>query len=365
MAEKQAMQYKDSSIVDDAIGSAADAKNSINPCLLPFEKDNRVIVERRKAKTNPKYGEIPEKRSTQRLLDFGIININKPAGPTSHQVSAYVQKILGIKKSGHSGTLDPKVTGVLAVAIGKGTRIVQALLPAGKEYVCIMHVHKNTSHNKIKKVMSKFVGKIKQLPPIKSSVKRQERYRKIYYIEVIEMIDQDVLFRVGCQAGTYIRKLCHDIGQELGCGAHMAELIRTKAGPFKFDDMFTMQDLTDAMHYYKENNNDMMLRKVILPIESAVKHLAKVYILDSAIDSLTHGMNLKVPGIAKVESDIQVDDMVAIMSLKDELVAIGKTLMITRQMLKEEKGIAVDIQKVFMDPGLYPKMEKVPEKTDK
>jgi len=325
---------------------------------LPFEKIKRELLIRKESKTDPRFGKKPEERTVEELLDFGIININKPKGPTSHQVSAYVQKILGINKSGHSGTLDPKVTGVLPVAIGKGTRLVQALLPAGKEYVCIMHLHHEVDKNKIKDTITQFVGKIKQLPPIRSAVKRQERIRKIYYIKVLDIIDKDVLFIVGCQAGTYIRKLCHDIGKKLGVGAHMAELIRTKAGPFKEAEMKTLQDLADAFWYYKNEKNEKLIKKLIQPVESAVEHLPKIYVIDTSVNSICHGANLKVPGISSVESEIQVDEMVAIMTLKHEVVAIGKALMKSKKMIHDEKGMAVTTEQVYMQPGTYPKIDK-------
>ena len=327
---------------------------------LPFEKIKRELFERKKVKTDPKFGSEPDDRPVDQLLNFGIININKPKGPTSHQVSAYVQKILGLKKSGHSGTLDPKVTGVLPVAIGRGTRIVQTLLTAGKEYVCIMHLHKDVPKESIKKVMKKFVGRIKQLPPLRSSVKRQERYRKIYYINILEIIDKDVLFVVGCQAGTYIRKLCHDIGKELKVGAHMAELIRTKAGPFNDSSLVTLQDVADALWYYKNEQNEKFIRLCIKPIEAATGHLPKVYVMDTTVDTLCHGADLKVPGITAVESDIQLDETVAIMTLKEELVAIGTAKMISVDMAKKEKGVAATTDKVFMLPGTYPKIQKAP-----
>ncbi len=323
---------------------------------LPFERIKRTILERKKAKTTPSYGKDPAKRTVEELIDYGIININKPKGPTSHQVSAYVKEILGINKCGHTGTLDPNVTGVLPVATGRGTRIVQALLGAGKEYVCIMHLHKELDEKVVKDGMMSFVGKIKQLPPIKSAVKRQERYRKIYYIHIYEVDGKDVLFKVGCQAGTYIRKLCHDMGVKLGCGAHMAELIRTKAGPFKDDEMCTIQDVRDALHYYKEEKNEKFIRHILRPIEEGVRHLPKIWVLDSTVESLCHGQNLAVPGISKVETDIQVGEMVAIMTLKDELVALGTTKMISKDMQKLEKGIAVITEKVFMEPKTYPKI---------
>ncbi|MFH1439697.1 MAG: PUA domain-containing protein [Candidatus Woesearchaeota archaeon] len=177
---------------------------------LPFEEIKRDILVRNLVKTDPKYGISPEKRTTEELLNYGVINVDKPPGPTSHQVSAYVQQALKIKKSGHSGTLDPKVTGVLPTAIGRATKVVQALLHAGKEYIGIMHLHASVDLETINKTLEKFKGKIKQLPPIKSSVKRQWRFRNVYYFDVIEISDdnKDILFRLGCEAGTYVRKLC-------------------------------------------------------------------------------------------------------------------------------------------------------------
>ncbi|MBW3003540.1 RNA-guided pseudouridylation complex pseudouridine synthase subunit Cbf5, partial [Candidatus Woesearchaeota archaeon] len=248
--------------------------------LLPFERIERTVFVRQKAETSPRFGKNPEERTTEELLDFSVINIDKPKGPTSHQVSAYVKKMLDTNKSGHSGTLDPKVTGVLPVAIGKATRVVQALLPAGKEYIAVMHLHKDVDETVLRKTITEhFIGKIKQLPPIKSAVKRQMRFRKIYYIEILEVIEKDVLMRIGCQAGTYIRKLLHDIGQKLGVGAHMSELRRTKAGPFNESTLTTLTDLQDSYWFYKNEGKDKWLRQMLQPIENAVKHLPKVWVL--------------------------------------------------------------------------------------
>ena len=325
--------------------------------LLPFESEKREIVVRREAEPGA-FGADPNARPIAELLVNSVICIDKPEGPTSHQVSAYVQKILGVKKGGHSGTLDPGVTGVLAVAIGKATRVVQAMQPAGKEYICLMHLHKEVSEEQIREVMKGFVGKIRQLPPIKSAVKRQWRYRKIYYIDIVDIKGQDVLFYVGCQAGTYIRKLCHDIGQKLECGAHMAELRRTKAGSFNEDAIWTLQDLTDAYHYYTKEGNEKFLRTILQPVERGVDHLAKVYVLDTTVDTLCHGASLGVPGIAKVDSGIQVDDMVAIMTLKGELIGLGKARLTSQEMISAPSGYAVSPDAIFMAPGTYPKVQK-------
>jgi H/ACA ribonucleoprotein complex subunit 4 len=326
---------------------------------LPFETKDREILVKKEAKPSSKFGKKPEDRTAEELLEYGIVNIDKPSGPSSHQVSAYVQQILNIKKSGHSGTLDPRVTGILAVSLGRATRVSESLLTAGKEYICLMRLHSKLPEEEIIKGINSFVGKIKQLPPVKSAVKRRSRYRTIYYIDIHEINGKDVLFTVGCQAGTYIRKLCHDIGLRLNTGANMFELRRTKVGPFKEETICTLQDLKDAFHYYTEEKNDSYLKKLIQPIENAIEHLPKIWVLDTTVDTICHGASLKVPGIASLESGIEPDLKVAILSLKGELVAVGTSKMATKKILEEERGIAVKCEQVFMAPKTYPKIEKL------
>ena len=304
---------------------------------FPWMKERKVLV-KKEASSNPNYGRKPEERSTEQLLYYGIVNIDKPSGPSSHQVSAYVKQILHLNKTGHSGTLDPKVTGVLPVALGKGTRIVQSLLTAGKEYVCLMQVHADVEEKKLRSVIDSFVGVIDQLPPVRSAVKRQERKRTIYYIDIIDIVDREVLFRIGCQAGTYIRKLCSDIGKKLGFGAHMAELRRTRAGPFDESTICTLQELTDAYHYYKEKNDDKELRRLVMPIEAGTRHLAKVWVLDSTVDTLCHGAFLNIPGISKIEEGISPGDRVAALTLKSELISVGIAQMHSEDAIKKDKG---------------------------
>jgi len=295
------------------------------------------------------FGKSPKKRTTEELVNYGIVNIDKPKGPTSHQTSDFVKKILKIKKAGHSGTLDPQVTGVQPIGLGRATRITQFLLTAPKEYVCLMHLHQEVEEDQLKETVQKFIGKIKQLPPIKSAVKRVERVREIYEFEIIEIKKQDVLFRVKCQAGTYVRKICHDLGQELKVGAHMAELRRTQAGPFtEKDNLVTLNDLENAFHFYKEEGNDKFLRYCIQPIENAIKHVSKCWILDSTITSLSHGRDLAIPGISKLEN-FRKNEIVAILTLKGELVAIGEALMSAVEINTKSKGLAVKVKKVFME----------------
>jgi len=316
------------------------------------------LITKKVSKTNSKFGEDPENRTIQRLIDFGVVNVDKPEGPTSHQISDFVQKILDISKSGHGGSLDPGVTGVLPVALGKATRVVQTWLKAPKEYICVMHLHKEVEEDELREMLSSFVGVIKQIPPLKSSVKRVERERNIYYIKIMEIDKQDVLFLVGCEAGTYIRKLCHDIGKKLKIGAHMANLRRTRAGPFDESTLVTLHDLKDAYYYYKEKKNEKFLRACIQPVEHGVTHLPKIWVHDSTVDSLCHGAELSVPGISKLNQGIFKGDLIAVMTLKDELVCLSQARMNSEKIKKKAKGFAAKTQKVFMEPGMYPKYKK-------
>jgi len=309
------------------------------------------------AETDPAYGCPPYKRPIEEHISMGVINLDKPPGPTSHQVDSWVRRLLNVKKVGHGGTLDPKVTGILPLGIEKATRVLQLLLEADKEYVCIMKLHKPVEESKLEKVFKEFQGKIFQTPPMKAAVKRQLRVRKIYYVKILEVDGRDVLFRIGCEAGTYIRKYCHDIGEALGTGAHMLELRRTKVGPFLEDEtLITLHDLTDAYHFWVEDGDESFLRKCIQPMEFAVSHLPKIIIRDSAVDAICHGADLAANGIIGLDDNIKKGNTVVLMTLKNELVAAGESMCSSFQILDAEKGIVVDTQKVFMERGTYPKL---------
>ena len=296
------------------------------------------------------FGKPPAERTAEELVQYGIVNLDKPKGPTSHQTSDYVKKLLNLDKAGHSGTLDPAVTGVQPIALGKATRITQFLLTAPKEYVCLMHLHQEVAEETIREAIKKFMGKIRQTPPVKSAVKRVERTREIYELEIIEIKGKDVLFRVKCQAGTYIRVLCHKIGEELGTGAHMAELRRTQAGPFtEQDNLVTLNDLQDAYHYHTEEHNPKFLLHCIHPIEKALKYIQKCWILDTTLKSVSHGRDVAIPGISKLEN-FRKGEPVAVMTLKEELVAIGEAVMSGVEINTQQKGIAIKVQKVFIEP---------------
>jgi H/ACA ribonucleoprotein complex subunit 4 len=321
---------------------------------LPSETE-RTLVRKSGAWTNPSYGCYPEKRPILEYVEKGVVNVDKPSGPTSHEVAAWVKDILGVNTAGHAGSLDPKVTGLLPILLGKATKAVPAIRLSGKEYVCLLRLHHEMPPKIIRKVCEEFTGPIYQMPPIKSAVKRALRIRTIYYLEVIEIEGSSVLFRVGCEAGTYIRKLCHDIGLALGCGGHMQELRRTKAGPFTEKTLVTLQDLKDAYVFWKEDGDESEIRRVIRPMESAVSHLPKILLRDSAVDAICSGASLAIPGIASLDSNLTKGDLIALFTLKGELVALAKAEISTEEILKASVGLAATPIRVMMEVGTYPK----------
>lgn len=300
-----------------------------------------------------------ESRSTVNgLLDLGVINLDKPQGPTSHQVSAWVKKILDVEKAGHGGTLDPRVTGVLPVALNRATKALSALLYGDKEYVGVLHLHQDVPEERTRSVLRDFVGEIFQVPPVRAAVKRQRRTRRIYELEPIEFEGRNVLFRVRCEAGTYIRTLCVDIGEALGVGAHLVDLRRTRSAGFTEEKSVTLQDVLDAFVYWKEKGDGSLLAETIQPMESLLSHLARVTIKDSAVDALCHGADLAVPGISRLDTAFGSGDVVAVFTQKGEGVALGRATLKSSETVEKDQGIAVRVQRVFMSPGTYPKMWK-------
>ncbi|MFX1450056.1 MAG: RNA-guided pseudouridylation complex pseudouridine synthase subunit Cbf5 [Promethearchaeota archaeon] len=313
------------------------------------------LIKSKEPSTDPKFGCIPEKREINDYLKKGFIVLDKPAGPSSHEVAAWVKKILNLKKTGHCGTLDPKVTGILPMALEDSTKIIQAFIKSNKEYVCIMKIHKSVDEDKIRKVCNEFKGPIYQKPPLRSSVRRNLRIRHIYYFDILEMEDSRVLFRIGCESGTYIRKICFDIGEILGVGAHMQELRRTGHGNLKEDEhLVTLHDVMDAYHFWKEEKDESYLRKIILPMENVIDFLPKIIIRDSAIDAICHGADLAAPGIVKLSPAIKINSLVGIFSLKNELIALATAKKTSKQILETEHGIVCTTERVIMEAGTYP-----------
>jgi len=232
---------------------------------------------------------LKEKKSTEELLEFGIVNIDKPSGPTSFDISDYIRKKLELRKTSHFGTLDPKVTGVLPIALNRACKLTGFFLGEDKEYVGVMRIHKDISLEEIEKAIEKeFIGKITQLPPVKSRVKRQERQREIKNFKILEKDGQNILFQVECEGGTYIRKLIHDLGSALKVRAHMLELRRTRAGIFEEENSVNLYDFEKIAESYKSGDEDP-LRKIIIPGEIVSELYSVVQIKKEFADKILHG----------------------------------------------------------------------------
>ncbi len=300
------------------------------------------------------YGKYPGARNVDELISNGIIVLDKWRGPTSHDVTATIKKILNVKKIGHGGTLDPMVSGVLLVTLDNSCKVIPALQKLDKEYVGIMHMHKEVDYETLKASINKFIGDIEQIPPVRSAVARKKRIRKIYSIDILDIKNKDILLNIKCEAGTYIRKLIDDIGRLIG-GAHMSELRRIKAGRFDESMAVKAQDLMDGYVFWKENK-DEIIKEYILPVEAAIEHLKKIIVKDSAVYSIASGSPLYTGGISKIEKGIKIGDMVAILTLKGELIALAKSNMASEEMAKK-KGLAAKTDRVIMQAGIYPKMK--------
>lgn len=307
--------------------------------------------------TNESYGCIPDERPIEMYIKNGVIVLDKPLGPTSHEVVSWIKKILNIKKAGHGGTLDPRVTGVLPILLENSTKAGDVLLGENKEYICLMKLHDSISSKKVVEVCSQFQGKIYQRPPLKSAVKRRLRIREIFYLDILEIEGKDILIKVGCEAGTYIRKLVYDIGEVIGCGAHMAQLRRTKSGSFSEGNrLTTLQDVADAYTFLKENGDETWIRNIVIPLEKAFSDIPKIIVKDSAVDAICHGANLMAPGVVSLDENIKEQKKTAIFTLKGEVLALGDALLSSEEILRAKSGVVVDTKKVFMSPGVYPKM---------
>jgi len=316
---------------------------------------------RSEEETDEKFGKRPEERTIEEAIPLSVVIVDKHGGPTSHQVTAWTREIFGVKKAGHTGTLDPAVTGVLPIALGSSVKTMPLLVGLEKEYVGAMVLHKDVDEKILREEAAKFIGKIKQLVPKRAAVARRVREREIFYFDIVEIDGRDVLFKAGVEAGTYIRKLVHDLGQALGCGAHMTELRRTKVGSFDEKDSFPLVAIKDAYEFWK-GGDEKPLRKILLPVEHAIDSSKKVFVKDSAVDAVCNGSPVYPIGVTRVQEGLVAGENVGIFTLKNELVAIGIAKMDAEKMAKAKRGVAVRTDRVIMERGIYPGRWKEEEK---
>ncbi|KAG8099271.1 hypothetical protein GUJ93_ZPchr0013g37317 [Zizania palustris] len=304
-------------------------------------------------------GHSPLKRPIAEYLRYGVINLDKPSNPSSHEVVAWIKRLLRVEKTGHSGTLDPKVTGNLIVCVDRATRLVKSQQGAGKEYVCIARFHAAVPETaRVARALEALTGAVFQRPPLISAVKRQLRVRTIYESKLLEHDPERHLavFWISCEAGTYVRTLCVHLGLLLGVGAHMQELRRVRSGILgEQDNMVTMHDVMDARWAMDNFNDESYLRRIVMPLEVLLTSYKRLVVKDSAVNAICYGAKLMIPGLLRFENDIEVGGEVVLMTTKGEAIAIGVAEMTTAVMATCDHGAVAKIKRVVMDRDTYPR----------
>jgi H/ACA ribonucleoprotein complex subunit 4 len=301
----------------------------------------------------------PLKRDIQSYIKSGVINLDKPSNPSSHEVVAWLRRILRVEKTGHSGTLDPKVTGCLIVCIDRATRLVKSQQGAGKEYVCVLRLHDSLPNpTALPRALQTLTGALFQRPPLISAVKRQLRIRTIHESKLLEFDEKRNLavFWVSCEAGTYIRTLCVHLGLLLGVGGHMQELRRVRSGAMsENDDIVTMHDVLDAQWLYDNTRDESYLRRVIRPLESLLVGYKRIVVKDSAVNAVCYGAKLMIPGLLRYERDISINEEVVLMTTKGEAIALAIAQMSTAELATCDHGVVAKVKRCIMERDTYPR----------
>uniref|UniRef100_A0A1A8EKY0 H/ACA ribonucleoprotein complex subunit DKC1 n=2 Tax=Nothobranchius korthausae TaxID=1143690 RepID=A0A1A8EKY0_9TELE len=304
-------------------------------------------------------GSNPLRRNISDYVRSGFINLDKPANPSSHEVVAWIRRILRVEKTGHSGTLDPKVTGCLIVCIDRATRLVKSQQSAGKEYVGIVRLHNAVeSEHVLARALETLTGALFQRPPLIAAVKRQLRVRTIYESKLIEYDPERRLgiFWVSCEAGTYIRTLCVHLGLLLGVGGQMQELRRVRSGVLgEKDNLVTMHDVLDAQWQFDHNKDENYLRRVIFPLEKLLVSYKRLMMKDSAVNAICYGAKIMLPGVLRYEDGIEVNQDIVVITTKGEAICTAVALMTTAVISTCDHGVVAKIKRVIMERDTYPR----------
>ncbi|XP_054283700.1 H/ACA ribonucleoprotein complex subunit 4 [Macrosteles quadrilineatus] len=305
------------------------------------------------------FGSSPLHRDITQHVRYGCINLDKPCNPSSHEVVAWIKRILKVEKTGHSGTLDPKVSGCLIVCIDRTTRLAKSQQSAGKEYVGIFKLHSAVdSISKIHQGLEKLRGALFQRPPLISAVKRQLRVRTCYENKLLEY-DEDNntgIIWVKVEAGSYVRTICVHLGLIVGTGGQMLELRRNRSGTMSEEDgLATMHDVLDAQWLYDNHRDESYLRRVVRPLETLLVRHKRLIMKDSAVNAICYGAKIMIPGILRYEDGIELNEEIVIVTTKGEAIALGIALMTTATIASCDHGVAAKLKRVIMDRDIYPR----------
>ncbi|XP_040574475.1 H/ACA ribonucleoprotein complex subunit 4 [Lepeophtheirus salmonis] len=304
------------------------------------------------------HGSSPLQRDISTYVKSGYINLDKPANPSSHEVVAWIKRILRVDKTGHSGTLDPKVTGCLIVCIDRATRLVKSQQCAGKEYVCIYRLHESVERKRLQQEFSRLKGALFQRPPLISAVKRQLRVRTVYESKLIEHDDERNMgiFWVSCEAGSYVRTICVHMGLLLGCGGQMQELRRVRSGiQGEMDGLSTMHDVLDAQWLYDHHKDEAYLRRVVRPLEALLTGHKRIIMKDSSVNAVCYGAKIMLPGVLRYEDGIELNEQIVVCTTKGEAICLAIALMTTSNICSCDHGVVAKIKRVIMERDTYPR----------
>jgi len=308
------------------------------------------------AKTNQSFGSTPSQRPLEELMECGVILIDKPSGPSSHQLAAWARSLLGIKRIGHGGTLDPFATGLLTLLCGRATKITGEILKKPKSYVAVLRFKNPILKGDLSDLVNKMQGDVYNVPPKESAVKIQVRSRKISKTELIQSEEGDRvhLVSIDCEAGTYIRTLVRDLGLLTGNDCELLELHRSMTGALDDQMACTMQQLADAVFLWREHDDPRGIKRLLSPVEAVLGEIPNLVIKDGAVAALSHGAPLARPGLVSVPKGLIAGSRILISSLKGEAVAIAELTVGTDSIPAMKSGQIATPRTVIMQPGAYP-----------
>ena len=307
------------------------------------------------ARSDPAFGCEPDERTLEQLLASGFLLLDKPAGPTSHQLAAWARDLLGLDRLGHGGTLDPFATGVLPLMAGRCMKITNKILKHRKSYIAVLRFGTPPSDEELATTMASLTGRIYNVPPEVSAVKVQVRTRTVHAFELLDRDDKDVVARITCDAGTYIRTMARDMGLMLNTSVELKELRRETSGRFGLEHCVTMDQLADAVWLWKECGQEEALKSMVHPIEKLLVDVPRCQVKDSAVAALAYGAPLLRPGLVSLPLTSKKGKELLVTSLKGEAVGYVKLKAEANDIIAMAEGEIARPSMVLMDTEVYPR----------
>jgi predicted rRNA pseudouridine synthase len=288
-----------------------------------------------------------------RVAAGAFVLVDKPRGPSSHQVTAWTRDLLEVEVAGHAGTLDPNVSGLLWVGVGPALKLLPLVLEFPKRYVASVVLHGEVPDREAARVLGEFTGPIYQTPPVRSAVKRERRVRTIHRLALVERDGPRLLLDAVTDSGTYLRTLAVDLGEALGVGAHLEELRRTQTGPFAEGQSVPLTVLADA-RVARHAGDPSPLLALLHPLEEVWREFPTVVVQDAAASAIAHGAGLARGGIVSMRRPFSRGQHVVLVNRAGELIATGVALDDSSAFGHVAHGWVVGETRVFVDPARFP-----------